>query len=138
MLALALRSIPVRAQISPGELSSPHSHLEGLDKCTGCHTLGRTLSNEKCLRCHTEIRARLTRQSIQARAERRRLREDVDARVKALEDDLGEMALFVRTLYRVLVEKGSIDRAAFLEAMKAVDASDGAADGKYTGPTDTP
>ncbi len=82
--------------------------------------------------------ARLTRQSIQARAERRRLREDVDARVKALEDDLGEMALFVRTLYRVLVEKGSIDRAAFLEAMKAVDASDGAADGKYTGPMDTP
>lgn len=49
------------AQISPGELSAVHADLEGVDKCTSCHTLGRNIGNEKCLACHTDIADRITR-----------------------------------------------------------------------------
>jgi hypothetical protein len=48
------------AQISPGELSSYHSHLEGISNCTKCHVLGEQLSNDKCLACHTELKDRIT------------------------------------------------------------------------------
>jgi hypothetical protein len=47
------------AQISPGELSKAHVHLEGMSKCTQCHTLGAKVSNDKCLTCHTEIKTRI-------------------------------------------------------------------------------
>lgn len=48
------------AQISPGELSNVHSHLEGVSNCTQCHILGEKVSNDKCLNCHTEIKERTT------------------------------------------------------------------------------
>jgi len=48
-----------RAQISPGELSSAHSGLEGMGNCTQCHTLGKSIGNEKCLMCHKELQARI-------------------------------------------------------------------------------
>jgi len=54
--------IPLQAQISPGDLSNPHAHLEGLSNCTQCHVLGEKVSNEKCLKCHTEIQTRITLQ----------------------------------------------------------------------------
>ncbi len=44
-------------QISPGELSSPHKHLEGMGNCTQCHDLGEKVSNAKCLNCHKEIKS---------------------------------------------------------------------------------
>lgn len=44
------------AQLSPGDLSEAHKHLEGLSNCTQCHVLGEKVSNQKCLDCHTEIR----------------------------------------------------------------------------------
>lgn len=47
------------AQISPGELSKVHSHLEGMTNCTKCHILGEKVSNEKCLACHTELKVRI-------------------------------------------------------------------------------
>ncbi|MEI7500224.1 MAG: cytochrome C [Bacteroidota bacterium] len=47
------------AQISPGELAKVHSHLEGLSNCTKCHILGKQVSNQKCLDCHTELKARI-------------------------------------------------------------------------------
>ena len=50
----------VAAQISPGDLADPHSHLEGISNCTQCHVLGNKVSNEKCLNCHTEIKERMT------------------------------------------------------------------------------
>jgi hypothetical protein len=50
------------AQISPGDLSTPHSHLEGISNCTQCHVLGNKISNEKCLTCHTEIQIRMNLQ----------------------------------------------------------------------------
>jgi hypothetical protein len=48
------------AQISPGDLSAPHSHLEGISNCTQCHVLGNKVSNEKCLACHSEIQNRIS------------------------------------------------------------------------------
>lgn len=47
------------AQLSPGELSKYHKHLEGLSNCTQCHDLGKKVSNQKCLDCHTEIAVRI-------------------------------------------------------------------------------
>lgn len=54
-LTLMLLFFKTSAQISPGDLSSPHSHLEGISNCTQCHVLGSKVSSEKCLACHTEI-----------------------------------------------------------------------------------
>lgn len=50
-------SNPVLAQLSPGPLSHPHAHLEGLKKCSHCHKLGSRDVGEKCLGCHEEIAA---------------------------------------------------------------------------------
>jgi hypothetical protein len=47
------------AQLSPGDLAEPHSHLEGLSNCTECHTLGEKISNDKCLACHTHLNERI-------------------------------------------------------------------------------
>jgi hypothetical protein len=47
------------AQISPGPLSQPHAHLEGLTKCLTCHEVGKQTSNAKCLKCHVAIAERL-------------------------------------------------------------------------------
>ncbi|MCX6287225.1 MAG: cytochrome C [Bacteroidetes bacterium] len=58
-LLMLFSTVPVIAQISPGQLASVHSHLEGISNCTHCHTLGDKVTNDKCLSCHTEIKARL-------------------------------------------------------------------------------
>lgn len=52
---------PSRAQISPGELSKPHSFLEGMKNCLKCHDLGEGPSDAKCLDCHKEIGAVMDR-----------------------------------------------------------------------------
>lgn len=56
IVSLAYR---VNAQISPGDLTSVHAHLEGISNCTKCHDLGDKVSNDKCLDCHKEINGRL-------------------------------------------------------------------------------
>jgi hypothetical protein len=58
IIYVSMVSLPGAAQISPGELAKVHAHLEGMAKCTQCHTLGAKVSNEKCLDCHKEINAR--------------------------------------------------------------------------------
>ena len=63
-MGLALMIIPgffhvTHAQLSPGDLTEVHAHLEGISNCTKCHSLGNKVTNEKCLDCHTEISARL-------------------------------------------------------------------------------
>lgn len=56
VLALLL-AVPMGlyAQLSPGELTSSHAHLEGMSNCTQCHVLGEKVTDQKCLDCHTEI-----------------------------------------------------------------------------------
>lgn len=57
LLYLLLGICAATAQISPGDLSNAHAYLEGVSKCTECHTVGNKVTNEKCLACHTEIRS---------------------------------------------------------------------------------
>lgn len=54
-----LLPVLARAQISPGELARAHANLEGVENCTKCHTLGKEISNDRCLACHTEIATRM-------------------------------------------------------------------------------
>jgi len=56
ILALCINNAAL-AQLSPGPLSHPHSHLSGLKKCSSCHKLGSRQVGDKCLDCHTEIAA---------------------------------------------------------------------------------
>jgi hypothetical protein len=63
LIFIALWSyISASAQISPGDLSLSHSHLEGISNCTQCHVLADKVSNENCLKCHTEIQNRINLQ----------------------------------------------------------------------------
>ena len=62
ILMTMLSFFSMTAQISPGDLSAPHTHLEGISNCTQCHLLGNKVSSEKCLICHTEIKERITLQ----------------------------------------------------------------------------
>jgi len=59
ILMTILGTPPAFTQLSPGELSKVHSHLEGISNCTKCHILGKKVSNQKCLDCHTELKARV-------------------------------------------------------------------------------
>ena len=52
-------STKMMSQLSPGILSKPHSNLEGIANCTKCHDIGKKVTNEKCLNCHTEIKSRI-------------------------------------------------------------------------------
>lgn len=48
--------------ISPGKLSDVHKNLEGVTKCTSCHTLGnKGISNQRCLSCHTPLKAEISK-----------------------------------------------------------------------------
>lgn len=60
MILILSPVLSMTAQISPGDLASPHAHLEGISNCTKCHVLGNKVTSEKCLTCHTEIQERLT------------------------------------------------------------------------------
>lgn len=46
---------PSWAQLSPGDLTDAHQHLEGLGNCTQCHTIGDAVTDKKCLACHEDI-----------------------------------------------------------------------------------
>jgi nitrate/TMAO reductase-like tetraheme cytochrome c subunit len=59
IILLLMAATPAFAQISPGELSKVHAHLEGMSNCTQCHILGKKVSNQKCLGCHTELKTRI-------------------------------------------------------------------------------
>lgn len=50
----------LQAQLSPGDLSEAHAHLEGISNCTACHDLGNKVTNQKCLECHEDIQSLLT------------------------------------------------------------------------------
>lgn len=54
--ALLLLAGNTIAQLSPGELTKAHAHLEGLTNCTKCHVLGEKETTSKCLECHREIK----------------------------------------------------------------------------------
>ena len=61
LVLLSLMASGVHAQLSPGDLTTAHAALEGMSNCTQCHDLGNKVTNAKCLECHKEIRALITR-----------------------------------------------------------------------------
>ncbi len=56
VFSLMLFAGNVFSQISPGELTNAHKHLEGITNCTKCHILGEKETTSKCLECHKEIK----------------------------------------------------------------------------------
>ena len=56
LLAFLLFAGPLFGQISPGDLTKAHAHLEGLKNCTKCHILSEKETTSKCLECHKEIK----------------------------------------------------------------------------------
>lgn len=96
------------------------------------YLLGREFAQSMAI---GDLNARLRQTEVHRKHERRReadARDARDARLDEVEQEIGELALFVRTLYRLAVEKGSITPAEFAEAAKAIDRSDGREDGRYT------
>jgi len=63
ILFITLIGVNGFCQISPGDLTQVHSHLEGISNCTLCHTLGEKVSDEKCLDCHKELKARIDKKA---------------------------------------------------------------------------
>ena len=59
ILILLMSGCRLSSPISPGELASVHVQLEGTSNCTQCHILGKKVSDEKCLACHTAIGGRI-------------------------------------------------------------------------------
>jgi hypothetical protein len=59
ILFLFFAGFDALAQLSPGDLAQPHAKLEGMSNCTQCHVLGSSVSNDKCLACHKEIKTRV-------------------------------------------------------------------------------
>jgi hypothetical protein len=50
----------VSAQLlSPGPLSKAHSSLEGDAHCSDCHSSGKRVDSGACLKCHTDLGARI-------------------------------------------------------------------------------
>lgn len=60
LCSVALLAVVGQAQISPGELANSHKELEGIENCTKCHSIGKSIANANCLNCHTELRERIT------------------------------------------------------------------------------
>jgi len=58
-ITLILFLFSCSSPISPGELATVHSSLEGSSNCTKCHSRGKKVSVEKCLNCHKEISERI-------------------------------------------------------------------------------
>jgi hypothetical protein len=79
----------------------------------------------------SDINAARSAVDANARSSRRLARN-----VNELADEVAVLALFVRTLQRLMIEKGVITKDEFLEALRAIDMQDGKLDGKYTRPLD--
>lgn len=51
------------AQLSPGDLTEVHAHLEGVANCTKCHESGNRSAADKCLECHEILAQRINENS---------------------------------------------------------------------------
>ncbi|MFA7273813.1 MAG: hypothetical protein WC044_08085 [Crocinitomicaceae bacterium] len=56
LISVLWLSLPLFGQFSPGKLMKAHANLEGTNNCTKCHDLGKKVTNNKCLDCHSEIK----------------------------------------------------------------------------------
>jgi hypothetical protein len=77
----------------------------------------------------TEVRALKGRLALRARQIA-----DQDELVRQLKDDTAELKLYLAAIVRLLISKRLITQEEFARFVEAVDASDGARDGKFGGP----
>jgi len=80
-----------------------------------------------------EYMAELAKLRLQMRY-RREDSEKFDVRLKKLEEENDELRLYLAAIVRLLVTKGLVSRDEVLNFVEAIDAEDGAADGKFDGP----
>lgn len=60
LVLCAAASGTARAQLlNPGPLTQPHASVEGDEKCDSCHTGGKRVDDQKCVKCHEDIGARV-------------------------------------------------------------------------------
>jgi len=59
---------------------------------------------------------------------------DLASRVDALQAENDELKLYLATLLRCLVSRGTVDIEEFRDLVRVIDAQDGAADGRWSGP----
>ncbi len=68
-------SAAVHAQsrfLSPGDLAADHDFLDGVANCLTCHTVGESITNDKCLSCHKTIESRINQgQGFHAHSKKR-------------------------------------------------------------------
>jgi hypothetical protein len=57
-----------------------------------------------------------------------------DARLERLEEENDELRLYLAAVVRLLMTKGLVSRNEMQEFVEAIDAEDGAADGRFDGP----
>ncbi len=70
IIFLILFTNALHAQLSPGDLHNVHKNLEGLQNCVKCHEIGKKISSEKCLSCHSFLKERIAaRQGLHANPE---------------------------------------------------------------------
>ncbi len=65
-------------------------------------------------------------------------RRETKARIAALEQQVGELALVCRSLLTLLRESGAIDPSRLEEVMRRIDAEDGVIDGRVTPESERP
>ena len=56
-----------------------------------------------------------------------------DESIRALIEENGQLKLYLASLIRLLLQKGSITKQELTSMITAIDAEDGRPDGKYTG-----
>lgn len=89
--------------------------------------------NEYLQRSDIEALKRQQRLAFQLSRRNKAENVHVDAKMKAIGDEVGELALFCHTAISLMLEKGLITREEFTARMKQIDASDGKEDGKFSG-----
>lgn len=63
----------------------------------------------------------------------RRVDGSQDARIDQLEAEVCELKLYLATVIRLLVSKGSVTREEFARLVEAIDRTDGSEDGQFRG-----
>ena len=58
---------------------------------------------------------------------------ELEQRITQLEDQNGELKLYVATIFQTLMHKGVLDYEEFKQFKQEIDALDGVVDGKYMG-----
>ncbi len=80
-----------------------------------------------------DTQAELARLKAAVSASRAGAPRQADQAIAQLQDELGEIKLYLAALVRMLISAGVVTREEFATIVESVDGSDGSADGRYRG-----